>query len=117
MTDGKVKKVVLAYSGGLDTSVIVPWLRNNYDNCEVVCFTADVGQQEDFDAVSITGPGTSLIGESVTLTAAMAGVDDGATRRRSPSGATTASCASWPWRTPWSSPSRRWMCVCGTACT
>ena len=32
-----VKKVVLAYSGGLDTSVIVPWLKNNYD-CEVVCF-------------------------------------------------------------------------------
>ncbi|KAF4364614.1 hypothetical protein F8388_015305 [Cannabis sativa] len=45
---GKLKKVVLAYSGGLDTSVIVPWLRHvpcleNY-GCEVVCFTADVGQ-------------------------------------------------------------------------
>ncbi|CAN4124594.1 unnamed protein product [Withania somnifera] len=39
----KLNKVVLAYSGGLDTSVIVPWLRENYD-CEVVCFTADVGQ-------------------------------------------------------------------------
>jgi argininosuccinate synthase len=41
-----VKKVVLAYSGGLDTSVIVSWLRENY-NCEVVCFTADVGQGEE----------------------------------------------------------------------
>ncbi len=41
-----VKKVVLAYSGGLDTSVIVPWLRNNY-GCEVVCFTADLGQGEE----------------------------------------------------------------------
>ncbi|GMN56655.1 hypothetical protein TIFTF001_025758 [Ficus carica] len=40
---GKLKKVVLAYSGGLDTSVIVPWLRENY-GCEVVCFTGDVGQ-------------------------------------------------------------------------
>lgn len=40
---GKLKKVVLAYSGGLDTSVIVPWLKENY-GCEVVCFTADVGQ-------------------------------------------------------------------------
>ncbi|CAN1329126.1 Argininosuccinate synthase, chloroplastic [Linum perenne] len=40
---GKLNKVVLAYSGGLDTSVIVPWLRENY-GCEVVCFTADVGQ-------------------------------------------------------------------------
>jgi len=41
-----VKKVVLAYSGGLDTSVIVPWLRENYD-CEVICFCADVGQGEE----------------------------------------------------------------------
>lgn len=40
---GSLNKVVLAYSGGLDTSVIVPWLRENY-GCEVVCFTADVGQ-------------------------------------------------------------------------
>jgi argininosuccinate synthase len=43
---GSVKKVVLAYSGGLDTSVIVPWLRNNY-GCEVICFTADLGQEEE----------------------------------------------------------------------
>ncbi len=40
---GKFNKVVLAYSGGLDTSVIVPWLKENY-GCEVVTFTADVGQ-------------------------------------------------------------------------
>ncbi|PIA42845.1 hypothetical protein AQUCO_02000355v1 [Aquilegia coerulea] len=40
---GKLNKVVLAYSGGLDTSIVVPWLRENY-GCEVVCFTADVGQ-------------------------------------------------------------------------
>jgi argininosuccinate synthase len=45
-----VKKVVLAYSGGLDTSVIVPWLKNNYD-CEVVCFTADIGQEEELDGL------------------------------------------------------------------
>ncbi|MFQ3648572.1 MAG: argininosuccinate synthase domain-containing protein, partial [Anaerolinea sp.] len=45
-----VKKVVLAYSGGLDTSVIVPWLRNNYQ-CEVVCFTADIGQEEELDGL------------------------------------------------------------------
>ncbi len=51
MTDGKVQKVVLAYSGGLDTSVIVPWLKNNYGNCEVICFTADVGQQEELDGL------------------------------------------------------------------
>jgi argininosuccinate synthase len=42
----QVKKVVLAYSGGLDTSVIVPWLKENY-KCEVVCFCADVGQGDE----------------------------------------------------------------------
>lgn len=41
-----IKKVVLAYSGGLDTSAIIPWLKENYD-CEVVAFVADVGQGED----------------------------------------------------------------------
>jgi argininosuccinate synthase len=47
----KVNKVVLAYSGGLDTSVIVPWLRNNYGGCEVICFTADLGQEEELDGL------------------------------------------------------------------
>jgi argininosuccinate synthase len=42
-----VNKVALSYSGGLDTSVIVPWLKNNYGGCEVICFTADLGQNED----------------------------------------------------------------------
>lgn len=42
----QVKKVVLAYSGGLDTSAIIPWLKENYD-CEVVAFAADVGQGDD----------------------------------------------------------------------
>ena len=40
----KVKKVVLAYSGGLDTSIIIPWLKENYDNCEVIAVAGDVGQ-------------------------------------------------------------------------
>ncbi|MGD8998652.1 MAG: argininosuccinate synthase, partial [Anaerolineae bacterium] len=43
---GKFDKVVLAYSGGLDTSVIVPWLKENY-GCDVVTFTADLGQGDD----------------------------------------------------------------------
>jgi len=43
---GKIKKVVLAYSGGLDTSVILKWLQDTYD-CEVVTFTADIGQGEE----------------------------------------------------------------------
>lgn len=45
-----VNKVVLAYSGGLDTSVIVPWLKENY-GCEVICFCADVGQGEDLSGL------------------------------------------------------------------
>lgn len=45
-----INKVVLAYSGGLDTSIIVPWLKNNYD-CEVVCFCADLGQAEELDGL------------------------------------------------------------------
>jgi argininosuccinate synthase len=49
-SDAQVKKVVLAYSGGLDTSVIVPWLKQNY-GCEVVCFTANLGQKEELDGL------------------------------------------------------------------
>ena len=45
---GSVKKVVLAYSGGLDTSVILRWLKENY-GCEVVTFTADLGQGEEVE--------------------------------------------------------------------
>ena len=50
MAKKKVSKVVLAYSGGLDTSCIVPWLIENYD-CEVVTFTADLGQEEELDGL------------------------------------------------------------------
>jgi argininosuccinate synthase len=45
-----IKKIVLAYSGGLDTSVIIPWLRENY-GCEVVAFAADLGQEEELDGL------------------------------------------------------------------
>ncbi|NTU85385.1 MAG: argininosuccinate synthase [Chloroflexales bacterium] len=50
MAKGDAKKVVLAYSGGLDTSVIVPWLRENY-GCEVICFCADLGQAEELEGL------------------------------------------------------------------
>ena len=46
----KVNKVVLAYSGGLDTSIIVPWLRENYE-CEVICFAANIGQEEELEGL------------------------------------------------------------------
>ena len=44
------KKIVLAYSGGLDTSVILKWLQNKY-NCSIVTFTADIGQGEELSPV------------------------------------------------------------------
>lgn len=50
MPTQSVTKVVLAYSGGLDTSVIVPWLRETY-KCDVICFSANVGQQEELDGL------------------------------------------------------------------
>ena len=46
-----IKKVVLAYSGGLDTSVIIPWLKENYNNCEVIAVAADVGQGDELDGL------------------------------------------------------------------
>ena len=47
-----VKKVVLAYSGGLDTSIIIPWLKENYDGAEVIAFCGEVGQGDDYEAIT-----------------------------------------------------------------
>ncbi|MPM44969.1 Argininosuccinate synthase [bioreactor metagenome] len=47
----EIKKVVLAYSGGLDTSVIIPWLKEHYDNCEVIAVSADVGQGSELEGL------------------------------------------------------------------
>ena len=49
--DGTAKKICLAYSGGLDTSIIMPWLKENYDNPEIIAVCTNVGQDEDWDAV------------------------------------------------------------------
>ena len=46
MNEKKIKKIILAYSGGLDTTVILHWLKNKYD-AEVITFTADIGQEQD----------------------------------------------------------------------
>ena len=51
MADHKIKKVVLAYSGGLDTSIIIPWLKEHYDNCEVIAVAADVGQGKELSGL------------------------------------------------------------------
>ena len=50
MKKENIKKVVLAYSGGLDTSIIIPWLKENYNNCEVVAVSGDVGQAPSWTA-------------------------------------------------------------------
>ena len=47
----KIKKVVLAYSGGLDTSVIIPWLKENYNNCEVIAVAGNVGQADELEGL------------------------------------------------------------------
>ena len=46
-----VKKVVLAYSGGLDTSIIIPWIKEHYDGAEIIAYCGDVGQGDDLEAV------------------------------------------------------------------
>ncbi len=51
MENKKVKKVVLAYSGGLDTSVIIPWLKENYDSPEIIAVAADVGQADELEGL------------------------------------------------------------------
>ena len=45
-------KIVLAYSGGLDTSVLIPWLKENYDNCEVIAVSADLGQEDELEGLN-----------------------------------------------------------------
>ncbi|MCA9514060.1 MAG: argininosuccinate synthase, partial [Myxococcales bacterium] len=70
MTDrfSDVKKVVLAYSGGLDTSVMLRWLKDKY-GCEVVCYTANVGQAEELDgleAKALASGATAAVIEDVT---------------------------------------------------
>ncbi len=47
----EIKKVVLAYSGGLDTSIIIPWLKENYNNPEIIAVAADVGQGDELDGL------------------------------------------------------------------
>ena len=51
MAKKEIKKVVLAYSGGLDTSIIIPWLKENYNNCEVIAVSGNVGQGTELDGL------------------------------------------------------------------
>ena len=51
MDKNSIKKVVLAYSGGLDTSIIIPWLKENYNNCEVIAVSGNVGQADELEGL------------------------------------------------------------------
>ena len=51
MDKSKIKKIVLAYSGGLDTSIIIPWLKENYNDPEIIAVAADVGQGDELDGL------------------------------------------------------------------
>src|SRR5262245_2254617 len=61
----RVKKVVLAYSGGLDTSIIIPWIKEHYDGAEIIAYCGDVGQGDDLAAVKkkalATGASTCVV--------------------------------------------------------
>ena len=46
-----IKKIVLAYSGGLDTSIIIPWLKENYNNPEIIAVSGDVGQNDELEGL------------------------------------------------------------------
>ena len=51
MNKADIRKVVLAYSGGLDTSIIIPWLKENYNNPEIIAVSGDVGQGTELDGL------------------------------------------------------------------
>ena len=62
----EVKKVVLAYSGGLDTSIILKWLQDEY-KCEVVTFTADLGQGEELEPARIKALALGIKPENIFI--------------------------------------------------
>jgi argininosuccinate synthase len=55
MKKSEIKKIVLAYSGGLDTSIIIPWLKENYNNPEIIAVAGDVGQGDELEGLERKG--------------------------------------------------------------
>ena len=102
----KPKKVVLAYSGGLDTSIIIPWLKETY-GCEVIAMIGDVGQQEDLKAAKQKSAGhRRILGLRSKICAKnLSPTTSG--RRCAPARSTNTNiCWALPWRGP-CSPSAR----------
>ena len=56
MNKENIKKVVLAYSGGLDTSIIIPWLKENYNDPEIIAVAGDVGQNDELEGLEEDEP-------------------------------------------------------------
>ena len=56
MNKNEIKKIVLAYSGGLDTSVIIPWLKENYNDPEIIAVAGNVGQVGELDGLEEKAP-------------------------------------------------------------
>ena len=56
MNKKDIKKVVLAYSGGLDTSIIIPWLKENYNNPEIIAVSGNVGQASELEGLAPSSP-------------------------------------------------------------
>ena len=61
----EIKKVVLAYSGGLDTSIIIPWLKEHYNNCEVIAVCGNVGQKGELEGLE-KGTAPTMTPESIS---------------------------------------------------
>ena len=64
MKKEEIKKIVLAYSGGLDTSIIIPWLKENYNDPEIIAVAADVGQKDELDGLGEKAIKTGEIGRA-----------------------------------------------------
>ena len=63
----EIKKIVLAYSGGLDTSIIIPWLKENYNNCEVIAVSGNVGQADELEGLEEKAIKTGELKEGQTV--------------------------------------------------
>ena len=77
-----IKKIVLAYSGGLDTSIIIPWLKENYDNPEIIAVCGNVGQNDELSADYIIPKAfDKRVGPAVAAAVAEAARTTGAARK------------------------------------
>ena len=65
-----IKKIVLAYSGGLDTSIIIPWLKEHYNNPEIIAVSGDVGQNDELEGLEEKAIKTGASNADMTISSA-----------------------------------------------